>query len=89
MRSAAASMPRSARIIAANETALIAKHGATPANAITMPASAGPIVRAPLSSAAPRLTALTSRSGPTSSTRNAWRAGLSTALTAPRAKISP
>ena len=65
-----------------------AKHGATPAVAITTPASAGPIVRAPLISAAPRLTAFTSRSGPTSSTRNACRAGWSTALTAPRAKIS-
>jgi hypothetical protein len=55
---------------------------------MTTPASAGPIVRAPLMSALPRLTAFTSRSGPTSSTTNAWRAGLSIAFTAPRAQIS-
>jgi hypothetical protein len=67
---------------------LSAKQGATPAVAITTPASAGPSVRAPLMSALPRLTAFTSRSGPTSSTRNACRAGLSTAFTAPRAQIS-
>ncbi len=64
-----------------------AKQKAIPTVAIAMPASAGPIVRAALTSALLRLTALTSRSRPTSSTRNACRVGWSIALSAPRTKM--
>ena len=79
-------MPRRAKIITAKVAALIAKQGVTPTVAIRMPASAGPAIRATWMRTLLRLTALTTRSPPTISIANACRVGLSTALTAPRAK---
>ena len=81
-------MPQSATIIAPNESALSRKHGPTPSSAITAPAAAGPTIRALWTITELSATALTVRSGPTSSVTKLWRAGLSSALTAPRANTS-
>ena len=51
--------------------------------AIVSPATAGPTTRAALKSAEFRTTALTTSSRPTISTANAWRTGISIALTQP------
>ena len=56
--------------------------------AIRTPASAGPTMRADWTMTLLRLTALTTRSGPTISITKLCRVGLSTALTAPRAKTA-
>ena len=61
---------------------------ATPASAISAPAAAGPMIRELWTITEFSDTALTTRSGPTISITNAWRAGLSTALTAPRVSTS-
>src|SRR5690348_1628722 len=79
-------MLRSATIIAAKERALSRKHGATPRVAMISPAPAGPRMRAEWIRTLFRLTALTTRAEPTISIAKLWRAGLSTELTAPRAK---
>ena len=71
------------------ESALIAKQGPTPKTAITAPAAAGPAIREQWTTTEFSETALTIRSGPTSSITNAWRAGLSIASTEPRASTSP
>jgi hypothetical protein len=81
-------MPQSATSIAPNDTALMRKHGPTPASAITPPASAGPRMRAVCTITLFSATALTVRSVPTSSVTKLWRAGLSKAFTAPRANTS-
>ena len=65
-----------------------AKHGPTPSSAITAPAAAGPAMRDVWTTTELSATALTIRSGPTSSITNAWRAGLSIASTEPRASTS-
>jgi hypothetical protein len=74
--------------IAANDSELSRKHAAIPIVAITNPANAGPMIRADCTIRLLRLTALTTRSRPTNSITNAWRAGLSIALTDPRANTS-
>ncbi len=79
-------MPSSARIIATKVRALIAKQGTTPTVAIRMPAIAGPTIRAAWTMTLLRLTALTTRSGPTISITKLCRVGLSTALSRPKAK---
>ena len=84
MASVAASIRRSATSIARNETALIRKHGSTPTVAISTPAMAGPTIRAQCTITLFRLTALTTRSGPTISITKLCRAGLSSAFTLPR-----
>ena len=65
-----------------------AKQASTPAVAIRTPPIAGPAIRALWTMTLLRLTALTTRSGPTISKTKLCRVGLSTALTAPRAKTS-
>ena len=64
------------------------KHGPTPSSAITAPAAAGPRMRAVWITTELSATALTTRSGPTISNTKLCRAGLSTALIAPRANTS-
>ncbi len=81
-------MPRRARIIAAKVAALIKKQGATPTVRISAPPAAGPKIRAAWIKTLLRPTALTTRSAPTISITKLWRVGLSTELTAPRAKTS-
>jgi hypothetical protein len=54
----------------------------------TAPAAAGPMMRELWTITEFSATALTTRSGPTISTTNAWRAGLSSALTEPRTSTS-
>ena len=81
-------MRRSASSIAPNDAALIKKHCAMPTEAITAAAIAGPMIRAEWTIRLLRLTALTTRSRPTSSITKLWRAGLSTAFTAPLANTS-
>ena len=81
-------MPHSAKIIAPKDRAFSRKHGPTPSSAITTPAAAGPTIRALCTITLLSATALTVRSGPTSSVTKLWRAGLSSALTAPRANTS-
>ncbi len=81
-------MPQSATIIAPNDSALSRKHGPTPSSAITAPAAAGPTIRALWTITEFSATALTVRSGPTSSVTKLWRAGLSRALIAPRTNTS-
>ncbi len=63
----AAPSPRSATSIATKLRALSAKQGPTPATAISTPASAGPTMRAVWTITLLSATALTIRSGPTSS----------------------
>ena len=82
------SISHSASSIAPNDIELIKKQGAIPTDAITMPASAGPMIRDDWTIRLLRLTALTTRSRPTSSITKLWRAGLSTALTEPRTNTS-
>jgi len=53
--------------IAPNDSEFSRKHGAIPTVAITMPARAGPMMRADCTIRLLRLTALTTRSRPTSS----------------------
>ncbi len=72
--------------MATNERALIAKQGPTPMVAIARPAAAGPRIRAEWMRTLLRLTAFTTRSGPTISIAKLWRVGLSTELIAPRVK---
>jgi hypothetical protein len=74
--------------MAPNDSELSRKQGAIPTEAITMPASAGPMMRADWTMRLLRLTALTTRSRPTSSITKLCRAGLSMALTAPRTNTS-
>jgi hypothetical protein len=74
--------------MAANDPALSRKQGATPTVAIATPAAAGPMIRAEWIRTLLRPTALTTRSEPTISITKLWRAGLSNALTVPRAKTS-
>ena len=81
-------MPQSATIIAPKDRAFSRKHGPTPSSAITAPAAAGPTIRALWTITEFSATALTVRSGPTSSVTKLWRAGLSSALIAPRVKTS-
>ena len=87
--SAERSIRDSATSIATNESALIAKQRPTPKTAITAPAAAGPAIREQWTTTEFSETALTIRSGPTSSITKAWRAGLSIASTEPRASTSP
>jgi len=56
--------------------------------AISTPAIAGPTIRALCTITLFRLTALTTRSGPTISITKLWRVGLSMAFTTPRANTS-
>ncbi len=65
------------------ETALTRKHTDTPTVAIRMPATAGPTARAAFTSTELRLTALRRSSGPTISSTNAWRVGLSKTVQQP------
>jgi hypothetical protein len=67
---------------------LRAKQGPTPTVAIRIPATAGPTRRAEWTRTLLRLTALTTRSGPTISIAKLCLVGLSTALTVPRTKTS-
>jgi hypothetical protein len=78
----------SAISIAPNDSEFRRKHVAIPTVAITMPASAGPMIRADCTIRLFRLTALTTRSRPTSSITKLWRAGLSIALTEPLTNTS-
>ena len=64
------------------------KHSSTPTVAISTPAIAGPTIRAQCTITLFRLTAFTTRSGPTISMTKLCRVGLSTAFTAPRANTS-
>ena len=77
------SIATNAPTTAAKLTVLIHRAGATPAHAITRPASPGPIRRAALNDVLLRPTALLSRSGPTISEAKAWRVGTSKAWTTP------
>ena len=86
--SSAGSIARRATSMAPNESALIRKHGPTPSSAITAPAAAGPRMRAVWMITEFSATALTTLSSPTISIAKLWRAGLSSALTAPRASTS-
>ena len=81
-------MARSARITGMNVNALIRRLGPTPATAIIRPATAGPTSRAPLKLVELRPTAFGRSSGGTISEANAWRVGLSTAVTTPWRKAS-
>jgi hypothetical protein len=69
-------------------SALSAKQGPTPTIAIAIAASAGPTRRAEWIRTLLRLTALTTRSGPTISIAKLCLVGLSIALTLPRKKTS-
>ena len=82
------SIPQRATIIATKVSALSAKQGTTPKPAISSPATAGPTIRAICTITLLRLTALTTRSGPTISITKLCRVGLSTALTLPIAKTA-
>ena len=81
-------MRRSAITITGKVRALSKKHSSTPTVAISTPAMAGPTMRAQCTITLFRLTAFTTRSGPTISITKLWRVGLSTALTTPRANTS-
>ena len=71
-----------------NVSELMRKHAPTPRSAITPPAAAGPTIRAVCTITLLSAIALTVRSGPTSSVTKLWRAGLSSASTAPRTSTS-
>ena len=75
----------SATIIPRNVTPLTRNTQPVPTATITMPATAGPIMRAPLKDAALSATAFEAFSRATRSDTNACRAGLSNAATTPRA----
>ena len=62
------------------------KAGAIPTTAISTPATAGPTTRAVLKLALLRPTALATRSGPTISLTNDWRAGMSKAVATPSSR---
>ncbi len=79
---------RSAKTIAPKLAALTRKHGSTPQSRISVPAIAGPITRAAWTRTLLRLTALTTRSGPTISITKLWRAGFSIEFAVPRRKTS-
>ena len=74
--------------VAANPRPLMRKTGPAPMRAVSTPATAGPIMRAPLKEAELRLTAFGSSFSPTSSETKAWRAGLSSVVSMPRVKAS-
>ncbi len=78
----------SATMTAAKLTPLMRKHHPSPIVATRMPATAGPVIRAPLKSEELSPMALIRSSRPTISTRNDCRAGMSNALTIPRAAAS-
>ncbi len=59
-----------------------------PTEAMSTPAMAGPTMRAPFMTTLLRVTALVRRSGPTISNTKVWRAGMSKALTMPRASAN-
>ena len=69
-------------------SALSAKAAATPTRPIVIPATAGPMIRAPLNIAELSATALPMSSRPTISTANDWRTGMSTAFAQPRSRAS-
>jgi len=81
-------MSLSATSIAPKDSALIRKHAPMPIEAITARAKAGPTILADCTIRLFMLTALTTRSRPTSSITKLCRAGLSIALTLPRASTS-
>ena len=62
--------------------------GPAPMTAVSTPATAGPIMRAPLNEAEFRLTAFGSSFSPTSSETKACRAGLSRVVSMPRVNAS-
>jgi hypothetical protein len=76
-------------IMPKNVTALRRKTQPVPTATMTMPATAGPIMRAPLKDAAFSATAFDAFSRVTTSETNACRAGLSNAETTPRARANP
>ena len=78
----------SAANVAAYVAQLSRKTGPVPISDRAMPASAGPMMRAELKIAELSEIAFGSRSGPTISEANAWRVGLSIALTVPRQAAS-
>ncbi len=84
----AVSRRTSEAITAAKLRALSKKHHPSPAEAISRPATAGPIARATFTSTELRLTALRRCSGPTISSMNACRAGFSKALLSPSSSAS-
>jgi hypothetical protein len=84
--SSAGFIARSATIIAPKLAALTRKHGSTPQRRISPPAIAGPITREAWTRTLLRLTALTTRSGPTISMTKLWRAGFSIEFAVPRMK---
>jgi hypothetical protein len=69
-------------------SALRAKQGPTPTVAISTPAIPGPTIRAAWTMTLLRLTALTTRSGPTISITKLCRVGLSIAFSEPKAKTA-
>ena len=73
---------------ATNDTALARKIQPVPTAAMARPATAGPTMRAELNVALLRLSALGRSSGPTSSTMNDWRTGVSSAEATPSAADS-
>jgi hypothetical protein len=82
-------MSRSAISITPNVIALMKKQASTPSSAMSPPAAAGPRMRDECTTTELSATALTTRSAPTISLTNAWRAGLSMARTVPRTSTSP
>ena len=82
-------MSRSARIIPKKVTAFRRNTHPVPTATMTTPATAGPIMRAPLKDAAFSATALDAFSRVTTSETKACRAGLSKAVTTPRARAKP
>jgi hypothetical protein len=82
------SIDQSATIIATKVSRLRPKAGTTPKPAISRPAIAGPTIRATSMITLFRLTALTSRSGPTISITKLCRVGLSTLFTVPTRKTA-
>jgi hypothetical protein len=80
----AASAPTTAK----NDTAFTKNTQEVPTVAMRIPAAAGPVMRAELPTALVSATALGSRSRPTISSTNAWRAGSSTTVTNPSAIAS-
>ena len=75
-------------ITAMKLTPLRKKQAVTPTRPIRMPPSAGPTIRAALKTAEFRPTAFVTSSTPTISMTNAWRVGMSTALTSPSSAAS-
>ena len=80
---------RSATTIPKKVTALTRKTQPVPTATMTRPATAGPIIRAPLKDAAFSATAFDAFSRVTTSETNACRAGLSKADTTPSASAKP